>query len=135
MTMRIAKAGVDLGIVVRDLDAMVVFYRDTLGLYYEGQNPIPGGGVMHRLWAAETMVKLVAPEPAPEAANPRGGLAAARGLRYFTFTVSNLDEIHEACVRDGATVVHAPFEVVAKVRIAMVEDPDGNHVEFLERAV
>ena len=54
MTMQIGKAGVDLGIVVRDLDAMLAFYRDTLGLYHEGQNPVPGGGVMHRLWAAET---------------------------------------------------------------------------------
>ncbi len=133
MTMHIGKAGVDLGIVVRDLDAMLVFYRDTLGLYHEGQNPVPGGGVMHRLWAAETMVKLVAPEPPPPAANPRGGLAAATGLRYFTFTVTNLDEVHAACVRAGAVIVSAPFEVVSQVRIAMVEDPDGNHVEFLER--
>ena len=132
MTMRIGKAGIDLGIVVRDLDAMLVFYRDTLGLYHEGQNPIPGGGLMHRLWAAETMVKLVAPDPAPEAANPPGGLAAATGLRYFTFTVTNLDDVHEACMRAGAPVVHAPFLVTPAVRIAMYEDPDGNHVEFLE---
>ena len=134
MTMQLGKAGIDLGIVVRNADAMVVFYRDTLGLYFEGSNPVPGGGVMHRLWAAETMVKLVAPDPAPEAANPPGGLSEASGMRYFTFTVSNLNEVHEACVAAGAAVVLAPFTVAPSVRIAMVEDPDGNHVEFLERS-
>jgi predicted enzyme related to lactoylglutathione lyase len=134
MAMRLGKAGADLGIVVNDLEAMLVFYRDTLGLYHEGQNPVPGGGVMHRLWAAETMIKLVAPEPAPTAQNPPGGLAGGRGLRYFTFTVTNLDEAYEACVEAGATVVRAPMTVAPNIRIAMIEDPDGNYVEFLERA-
>ena len=133
MTMQIGKAGIDLGIVVRDVDAMVAFYRDTLGLYYEGENPVPGGGVMHRLWAAETMVKLVAPDPAPEATNPPGGLAAASGMRYFTFTVTNLDDVFDACVAASAAVVLTPFAVAPSVRSARVEDPDGNHVEFLQR--
>jgi glyoxylase I family protein len=133
MTMRIGKAGIDLGIVVRDADAMLAFYRDTLGCYHEGSNPVPGGGTMHRLWAAETMIKLVAPDPAPEDANPPGGLAAASGMRYFTFTVTNLDEVHEACLAAGAEIVLTPFLVAPNVRIAMYEDPDGNHVEFLER--
>lgn len=134
MTMQLGKAGIDLGIVVRDLDTMLAFYRDTLGLYHEGHNPVPGGGVMHRLWAAETMMKLVAPEPAPSESNPAGGLRQATGLRYFTFTVSNLDDVFAACLRAGAPVVVAPTTVAPSTRIALVEDPDGNHVEFLERA-
>jgi glyoxylase I family protein len=134
MTMQIGKAGVDLGIVVQALDPMLAFYRDTLGLYHEGQNPVPGGGVMHRLWAAETMVKLVAPEPAPAASNPPGGLRSATGFRYVTFSVSNLDEVFADCLRAGAPVVVAPTTVAPNTRIALVEDPDGNHVEFLERA-
>ena len=34
----------------------------------------------------------------------------------------------------GFAVVLTPFAVAPSVRIAMVEDPDGNHVEFLERS-
>lgn len=132
MTMRIAKAGVDIGIVVRDDGAMLAFYRDVLGLYHEGDNPIPGGA-MHRLWAAETMIKLVALDAAPEEANPPGGLAGATGLRYLTFAVTNMDEVHEACVAAGATVVREPFTFLPGTRIAMYEDPDGNSVELLER--
>lgn len=133
MTMQIAKAGIDLGIVVRDLAAMLTFYRDVLGLYHEGENPVPGGGTMHRLWAAETMVKLVSLDPVPDAANPPGGLRAGTGLRYFTFSVSNLDDVFAACLRAGAPVVVAPTTVAQGTRIALVEDPDANHVEFLER--
>lgn len=133
MTMRIAKAGVDIGIVVRDPDAMLAFYRDVLGLYHEGENPIPGGGRMQRLWAAETMIKLVVPDPMPAAANPGGGTRGASGLRYLTFTVTNLDDVFAACLRAGAEVVRAPMLVGTAVRIAIVEDPDGNPVEFLER--
>lgn len=132
MTMRIAKAGVDLGIVVRDADAMLAFYRDVLGLYHEGDNPVPGG-TMHRLWAAETMIKLVVLDERPEASNPPGGLEGGTGLRYFTFSVTNMDEVHEACLAAGAAVVRAPFTYVAGTRIAIYEDPDGNPVELLER--
>jgi predicted enzyme related to lactoylglutathione lyase len=133
MGMQLAKSGIDIGIVVDDLDTMLGFYRDTLGLYHEGENAVPGGGRMHRLWAAETMVKLVAPEPAAAAANPPGGLRAATGLRYLTFIVTNLDEVFEDCLRAGAPVVRAPLTVAPGTRIALVEDPEGNHVEFLER--
>ena len=59
---------------------------------------MPGGGTMHRLWAAESMIKLVAPESPPE----------------------------QPVIRDVT-------EMSAGVSIAIVEDPDGNHVEFLER--
>ena len=52
--MKLASAGVDLGIVVKDVEPMLHFYRDVLGLHYEGSNPV-GDGMMHRLWAAESM--------------------------------------------------------------------------------
>ena len=130
--MQIGKAGIDLGIVVRNVDAMLAFYRDTLGLYDEGALQLPGDMVMHRLWAAETMIKLVSTTPMPDAANPPGGLSGASGMRYFTFTVTNLDEVHDVCVAAGVTVVVAPLKVAPNARIAMYEDPDGNHVELLE---
>ena len=80
------------------------------------------------------VLSAVAPDPAPAAGNPPGGLRAASGMRYFTFTVTNLDEVFDACSAAGAAVVLTPFAVAPSVRIAMVEDPDGNHVEFLERS-
>jgi glyoxylase I family protein len=132
--MRVNSAGVDLGIVVRDLDAMLAFYRDRLGLWEEGTNPVPGGGTMHRLWAGESMIKIVAPDPPPPVDGVPGGLRAATGLRYFTFTIEDLDATMAALETAGTPVVRPITEMAPGVRIALVEDPEGNVVEFLERA-
>ncbi len=39
----LTKDSIDLGIVVCDADASLVFYRDTLGFTFEGEMPMPGG--------------------------------------------------------------------------------------------
>jgi catechol 2,3-dioxygenase-like lactoylglutathione lyase family enzyme len=134
MVMKLSSPGIDLGIVVSDLDRSLHFYRGLLGLHHEGSNPVPGGGTMHRLWAAESMIKLVAPESAPEQSVIAGGLrGGALGLRYFTFSVADLDELMADLKANGVPVIRDVTEMSAGVRIAIVEDPDGNHVEFLER--
>ena len=134
MVMKLSSPGIDLGIVVSDLDRSLHFYRGLLGLHHEGSNPVPGGGNMHRLWAAESMIKLVAPESPPEQPVIVGGLrAGAVGLRYLTFSVADLDELMADLKANGVPVIRDVTEMGPGVRIAIVEDPDGNHVEFLER--
>jgi catechol 2,3-dioxygenase-like lactoylglutathione lyase family enzyme len=134
MVMKLSSPGIDLGIVVSDLDRSLHFYRGLLGLHHEGSNPVPGGGTMHRLWAAESMIKLVAPESAPDQPVIAGGLrAGALGLRYFTFSVADLDELMSDLKANDVPVIRDVTEMGPGVRIAIVEDPDGNHVEFLER--
>jgi catechol 2,3-dioxygenase-like lactoylglutathione lyase family enzyme len=119
---------------VSDLDRALHFYRGLLGLHHEGSNPVPGGGTMHRLWAAESMIKLVAPESPPEQPVIPGGLrAGVQGLRYFTFSVGDLEELMADLKANGVPVIRDVTEMSAGVSIAIVEDPDGNHVEFLER--
>jgi len=134
MVMKLTSPGIDLGIVVSDVERSLHFYRDLLGLHYEGSNPVPGGGTMHRLWAAESMVKLVAPEPVPEAPVVAGGLrGGALGLRYFTFSIDGIDELMAELVANEVPVAVEVTEMSPGVRIALVVDPDGNQVEFLER--
>ena len=40
MTVDVKKAAIDIGIITKDIDAMMTFYRDTLGLEFEASNPI-----------------------------------------------------------------------------------------------
>jgi catechol 2,3-dioxygenase-like lactoylglutathione lyase family enzyme len=133
MTIALTKDSIDIGIVVKDADAALAFYKDTLGFEDTGSMPLPGGGgTMHRLLCGTTLVKLVAPATDLPASAPPGGIQGAYGYRYWTISVSNLDEITDRCAAAGRTVVVKPREIRPGVRISMVEDPDGNWVEFLE---
>ena len=89
---------------------------------------------MYRLLCGSSLIKLVAPAAELAAAAPPGGIQGAYGYRYWTISVSNLDEITERCTAAGRKVAISPREIRPGVRISMVEDPDGNWVEFLEVA-
>ena len=135
MTIALTKDSIDIGIVVKDADAALGFYRDTLGFEDTGSMAMPGGGgTMYRLLCGTTLVKLVAPEAELPASAPGGGIQGAYGYRYWTISVSNLDEVTDRCAAAGRTVVVKPREIRPGVRISMVEDPEGNWVEFLEIA-
>ena len=89
---------------------------------------------MYRLLCGTTLVKLVAPAHGAAGAAPPGGIQGAYGYRYWTISVPNLDELTRRCAAAGRKVVDEPREIRPGVRISMIEDPDGNWVEFLEVA-
>mgnify|MGYP003313587183 FL=1 len=66
MSIRLKKNAIDLGIVAKDGPGMLSFYKDLLGLHHEADIPFPSGGVMHRLWCGDSLIKIVIPEPSPE---------------------------------------------------------------------
>lgn len=133
MGVQLTKDSIDLGIVIRDADRSLAFYRDTLGFVDAGSNPMPGGGgTMYRLMCGTSLIKLVHPSNEPPAAAAPGGIPGAYGYRYWTISVSNLAEITDACAAAGAKVVAPAREIRAGISISIVEDPDGNWVEFLQ---
>ena len=75
LSIDLGKDSIDIGIVVRDGEAALKFYRDTLGLEHVADTPMPGGGTMHRLMCGTTLVKVIerdeAPEKAQRLAQPR----------------------------------------------------------------
>jgi catechol 2,3-dioxygenase-like lactoylglutathione lyase family enzyme len=127
----LTKDSIDLGIVVKDADAALRFYRDTVGLIEEGTVPMPGGGTMYRLRCGTSMIKVIAPGAEPPASSPPGGIGGAYGYRYWTMLVSNVEEMADVCSAAGYEVVWPPREFRPGVMVAMVEDPDGNWVEFV----
>ncbi|MCU1373912.1 MAG: hypothetical protein JWO68_1198 [Actinomycetia bacterium] len=123
---------IDVGVVVHDIDAALGFYRDLLGISVEGTNPVPGGGTMHRLRVGESLLKLVHPEGSL-ADGPKGNTFGHSGIRYLTITVDDVDGLVAACEAAGHPAVLGPLDV-GSFRIAMVEDPEGNRVEFIGRS-
>jgi len=124
-----AKDSLDLGVVVSDIEASLAFYRDVLGLSYVGSNPL-WFGTLHRLRFGKSDFKLIDPSKTPQPA-PKG-LESTLGFRYVTFVINNLDEICSLLAELKITFVKEAIEIRPGVRIAMVLDPDGNIVEFVE---
>jgi catechol 2,3-dioxygenase-like lactoylglutathione lyase family enzyme len=137
MTINFQRNALDLGIVVANGPRSLEFYRDVLGLVHEGDiaMPVGGGGTMHRLRCGDSLVKLVAYDQIPEHCSVPGGIGAATGLRYLTIHATNIEEILTACEAAGVPVVMPLREIRPGVRIAMVEDPDRNIVEFVHSFV
>jgi glyoxylase I family protein len=132
MGVELTKDSIDLGIVVRDTEASLAFYRDLLGLEHVGEMPMPGGSTMQRLMCGSSLIKLVAHAEPPAARAAPGGLAGASGYRYWTISVSNLEAVTDACREAGCSIPVSPREIRPGIKIAMIEDPDGNWVELLE---
>lgn len=131
MAIQLTKQAIDLGVVTTQGEAMLGFYRDLLGLPLLREMPMPGGkGLMHQLACGDSVLKVVVLPALPAAAAP-GGIQGAAGFRYFTLSLANLSETMKACADAGRKVVVPEREIRPGVRIGIVEDPDGNWVEFL----
>ena len=131
MGVELTKNSIDLGIVTKNGEAALKFYRDTLGFTHEGDIPMPGGGTMHRLLCGESLIKIVELDKAPAAEAAPGGIRTATGYRYWTISVSNMTDVLKACEEGGYKIAVPETEIRPGVKIAMVEDPDGNWVELL----
>jgi len=123
-----AKNSLDLGILVGDIDRSLNFYHHILGLEFVGQTPV-WYGMIHRLRFGNSDIKLV--DPNEKISNGPRGLEKQLGYRYITLVVSNLAELCEHLQKQEITFALTLTETRPGVKVAMVEDPDGNIVEFL----
>lgn len=128
--MKPAKNSLDLGVITSDIKASLNFYQKLLGLEFVGTTPL-WFGTMHRLRFGESDFKLIEPKEVP----PPGaiGLDNQLGFRYVTFVIENLSELCNNLKKIGLEFTVPEREIRPGVRIAMVKDPDGNIVEFVER--
>ena len=129
--MKPAKNAVDIGVLVSDIKKSLEFYRDLLGLQFIGERPV-WYGVIHRLRFGHSDFKLVLPKE--QLGKGAIGLERQLGYRYITFEVQNLSEICTQLREKGIKFYVEEREPMPGVRFAMVEDPDGNIVEFLQRS-
>jgi len=134
MAVELRKDSIDLGIVVRNPERSLAFYRDVLGFEHVASTPMPPplSGTMHRLMCGTSMIKVIDLEETPSAHAAPGGLGGATGYRYFTITVSNVADLTRACRDAGANVIIDNIELRPGLQVSIVEDPDGNWVEFID---
>jgi len=128
---QVSKDSIDFGIIVTDEKAALAFYRDALGLESEGELPLPGGR-MYRLKCGTTVIKLLKLERTPSSKPAPGGPMGGLGFRYFTISVPDIRALMAQLESKGIRPTVPVTEFRPGVTIAMVTDPDGNTVEFLQ---
>jgi catechol 2,3-dioxygenase-like lactoylglutathione lyase family enzyme len=130
--MQPAKDSLDVGMIVSDIDKARDFYENLLGLKFEGTMNLPFG-TMYRFLFGTSLIKLIMPSRTPP---PAGAIGLERqlGFRYITFFVKNLSELSADLRAKGVEFTVPEREIVPGRKIAMVKDPDGNIVEFVQPA-
>jgi catechol 2,3-dioxygenase-like lactoylglutathione lyase family enzyme len=129
--MQPAKDSIDLGLIVGDIQASLHFYQDLLGLAKVEERQATTG-TMHRLRFGTSDVKLIDPTTRPSAGPV--GIDRQLGFRYLTFVVTNLDDVCRHLEAENVEFTRAKTKIAPGTTIAMVKDPDGNIVEFVERS-
>ncbi len=129
--MQPAKDSIDLGIIVGDIQASLQFYQTLLGLAKIEERQA-STGTMHRLRFGSSDVKLI--DPTTKSAAGPIGIDKQLGFRYLTFVVTNLDAVCQRLEAENVEFTRAKTAIAPGTTIAMVKDPDGNIVEFVERS-
>lgn len=125
-----AKQAADVGIVARDAEALVAFYRDVLGLEYVEAFDTRVGRI-HRFRFGSSWVKIV---ESTSTALVVQHTFADPGVRYVTFEISDIDDVWARLAAAGAPVVAPLAEHPGTgAKAGSVSDPEGNIVELLTR--
>ena len=124
--------GFESGIVTRDGERLVAFYRDLLGFSEEPGLTIPGHCHIHKLRCGSSVLRVVVPETPPVHDHAGGEFMASTGLRYLWLQVTNLHEVAAAVADAGCAIAVPPVELRPGRTICQVQDPDGNHVELVQ---
>jgi catechol 2,3-dioxygenase-like lactoylglutathione lyase family enzyme len=122
-------------VLADDLDAAVVFYRDTLGLTV--RNEVAAGGFRWVTLATESQpaLEIVLSEPhagrSQEDGDALAALLAKGELRPLHFRTDDLDATFEKVAdTPGAEVLQEPDSRPWGVRDAAVRDPAGNFLRI-----
>lgn len=143
-----AEESIAVGLVVSDGAKALAFYRDTLGLTYEGETPLFDGAVVHQVVCGPSTIKIFVPATSPEShaspekgqtgLDPQGALNAimsGRGIRYITIIVPDIEEVVGKCHDAGYRVPMPVQEFGPDSSIAVVVDPEGNWIELGQHTV
>lgn len=132
MSVQLKSAHLDLGIVTDNGDSMSHFYGTILGFPEIQELPLPGIGRLKKYAVGESIIKIMILNESPKIAANKAGIRGAIGYRYCAVHVNNLDDIIRTCKLAGCQISSDIQVLRPGCRIAIVEDPDDNSVEFFE---
>jgi predicted enzyme related to lactoylglutathione lyase len=122
-----------VGIVPGDLQRSLSFYRDTIGLDYDGVIELGDGRALHMFNVGDAVLKLWESTDQPGEAPSGPSWEQMTGIRWVSLYVDELDAAVDRCLKAGAPVPMPATEIRPGLRVANISDPDGNRVELIEQ--
>ncbi|QVQ25895.1 VOC family protein [Achromobacter deleyi] len=136
----------EVGICCADLDALLAFYTDVVGLKLVNRVTVPAdkaratGLTQHSYEVARLQtpygerIKLLQPGAAPESAVRGTAILDRQGATYLTFIVRDLASVVRGLESKGVVFdsAPAPMEVRPGTWLAFFRDPEGNVLELVE---
>lgn len=141
-------APLEMGICVDDLDTIIAFYRDILGFEMISEIDVPAdsstkagftaGG--YRIVRMQTnygeRIKFVRPVNKPSERMSGEEVLSNRGNVFLTFIVDDLKST-VARIKDTGSPIRTTGDITEirnGVFLSIMDDPEGNHLEFVEYA-
>jgi lactoylglutathione lyase len=119
-----------VSLFVSDLNKMVAFYRDVVGIEitWNGEGPyaeFKHEGIRFSMFERKALPELLGQKPSfPNGLNGTFELALNVGQP------ANVDLTYDKMISKGAKSIYAPRNEPWKMRSALVADPDGNMIEI-----
>ena len=120
---------IEVGMVVRDVSAMVEFYRAALGCEVFGRFEAPGVELV-AISFGNSVVKLFHSEG--DVLDPEVRGFGSLGFQYMTFKVNDVDRAYERILAAGGVTVSEPSEANPSCKYALCRDVEGNLIEVVE---
>ena len=136
----------EMGICVDDLENMIAFYGDVLGFKLISKIDVPadksneagftsGGYTIVRMQTNYgERIKLVRPMTSPNPRTSGKEVLSKKGNVFLTFIVEDL-KLTVSMIKDTDTPIRTQgsiMEVRDGVFLSIIDDPEGNHLEFVE---
>ena len=119
-----------IGIFVENLQQMVAFYKNVIGIEidWNGEGPyaeFKHEGIRFAMYERNKLPKLLGKEP--EFTNKLNGTFE---LAINVGKPENVDNKYEEIIKQGGIEIYKPRNEPWKMRSAMITDPEGNLIEI-----
>jgi len=120
-----------VAMTVQDIEAILNFYQNYLGMERERTDSADPAVIKHYLSFKGGMLKLFVPAKPPE--KGPSDVLGFTGYRLLTFVVNNMTELCKELKEKGVPFVQPVQTNANGSKWAIISDPEGNYIELSGR--
>jgi catechol 2,3-dioxygenase-like lactoylglutathione lyase family enzyme len=121
---------IQIGLCVSDIEISRYFYGKVLGFSEEPTIDMGDGTLSYGFRGGDTLIKFWQGDSKLPVFS--GKHFSKIGLRYYTYTVSDLDAVYQHLKTNDIVIMEEPFDVDGIAKVLLIADPDDNCIEFVQ---